>query len=150
MSKAEKIFLGIIVLLLVSQFIQPAKNQGEYNSKPFLAETQPSDQVKTILFNACYDCHSNNTQYPWYFTVTPINFRIKAHIDEGKEHLNFSEWSNYNKNQKAHALEEVIEVLEKKEMPLKTYVWLHNEGKLTEENAKTVIDWAKKVKATLE
>ncbi|MDY0780209.1 heme-binding domain-containing protein [Tenacibaculum sp. IB213877] len=147
MSKFEKAALTAVVLLLAVQFIQPEKNQGDYQLKSFLAETQPSNTVKTMLFNACFDCHSNNTQYPWYFQITPLNFRIAHHIEEGKEHLNFSEWSSYNKDQKDHALEEIIEVMEKKEMPLKTYVWLHNEGKLTDAQSQMIIDWAKEAKS---
>jgi len=147
MSKFEKLALAIVAILITVQFIQPEKNQGNYDLKPFLAETTPSNEVKTMLFNACFDCHSNNTQYPWYFQITPLNFRIAHHIEEGKEHLNFSDWNSYNKDQKEHALEEVIEVMEEHEMPLKTYTWLHKEAKLTEAQVTQIIDWAKAAKA---
>lgn len=146
MSKFEKVFLAIVVLLLIAQFFQPKKNKGEYNLKSFLAETQPSEKVKTILFNACFDCHSNNTHYPWYFQITPLNFKIASHIKEGKEHANFSEWDLYNKDQKKYIIKEVEEVLEKQEMPLKTYAWIHDEATLNKKEYDLLLNWIKNIK----
>lgn len=136
----------IIILFVASQFLSPKKNEGDLESvNVFLAETNPSKEVKEILKNACYDCHTDHTNYPWYFSITPVNFRMAHHIEEGKEHLNFSNWSAYSDKRKAHKMMEFYEEVEKRKMPLKTYTLTHSEAKLTQEQIDLVVNWAKQV-----
>lgn len=144
--------IGTILLvgLIVAQFFQPEKNQGQYNLQPFFKETQADAKMQTILFNACADCHSNVTKYPWYNQITPINFWLADHVNEGKSELNFSEWESYSAKKKAHKLEESYEMVEQKEMPLESYTWVHNEAKLTDEEVKLIVAWAKNAKEKIE
>jgi len=100
-------------------------------------------EVQNILEKACMDCHSNETKYPWYADVVPINYFLDNHIAEGREHLNFSEWNVLPPKDREHALEEIVEMVEKKEMPMLTYWLIHWEAKLTDAERATLVDYFK-------
>ena len=126
------------------QFYKPEKNLAEDDhTVVFLIETNPTKEVRTILKTACYDCHSNHTNYPWYNNIAPFSYGMALHVAEGKDELNFSEWATYTKKKKDHKLEEVGEMLEKGAMPLRGYNWLHKEARLTDTQRDQVMDWAK-------
>lgn len=139
----KSVILTIIIGLLIGiQFIRPKKNILE---KPSINDVSNEMgiplEVKEILNISCYDCHSNNTKYPWYNQVAPISWMLANHINEGKEHLNFSEWNLYNENQKEHLLEDIEEVLEKNKMPLKSYLLIHNNGEITVQEKQYILEW---------
>ena len=137
----KKIALICIVILVILQFFSPDKNQEGYETvSAFEKETKPSPAVATIFKTDCYDCHSNHTNYPWYASIAPVSFFISHHIEEGKEHFNISDWDKYSNKKKDHKLEELIEEVEKGEMPLFSYTWLH--GDLTEQEKEVLITWA--------
>ncbi len=148
MKILKKIGWFLLLVLLISQFFGPDKNEGDLTTlEPFISETKPPEAVHKILKETCFDCHSNVTRYPWYNKITPVNYWLAHHIDEGKEELNFSEWSSYSVKKKEHKMEEVYEEVEKKKMPLKSYTWTHAEAKLTDDQIKAVVDWAKPIQA---
>ncbi|MBW2937592.1 heme-binding domain-containing protein [Aureisphaera sp. CAU 1614] len=142
MKKILKYFLILALLaLVVIQFIRPEKNLGGYESVAFFeSETKPSQEVRGILKNNCYDCHSNHTNYPWYAEIAPFSFYLDDHVRHGKGELNFSEWENFSAKKKDHKLEEVFEEVEKGEMPLDSYTWIH--GNLSKEDQKLLLQWA--------
>lgn len=147
MKIIKKILFLLLIILVIAQIFGPEKNQGEIASlDAFISETHPSEDVKMILKETCFDCHSDVTRYPWYNTITPVNYWLNGHVEHGKEELNFSKWSSYSLKRKDHKLEEVIEKVEKKEMPLPSYTWTHNEAKLTDAQINAVVDWAEKVR----
>ena len=147
MKVLKKVALFLLLILLAIQFIKPAKNRAETpEDSGFLLETNPSDEVVEILKNSCYNCHSNQTNYPWYSDISPISFWIDNHIDQGKEHLNFSDWTNYDTDKKVYKLEEIIETIEAGEMPLREYIWLHQDSRLNTQQQKAVIEWAARTK----
>ncbi|MCH2489724.1 MAG: heme-binding domain-containing protein [Flavobacteriales bacterium] len=142
MKKALK-FIGILALLalIAIQFIRPDRNDGGYETViPFENETKPSVQVAAILKENCYDCHSDQTQYPWYAEIAPFSLWLEEHIEHGKGHFNVSEWKSYSVKKKDHKLEELIEMVEDGEMPLDSYTWMH--GNLPEEDKLLLIQWA--------
>ena len=144
MKIIKKIIVLIIVVLVVIQFFQPEKNNGELSTvQPFVTETNPPEKVHKILKSACFDCHSNATNYPWYSNITPVNFWMADHVKEGKDELNFSEWKNYSLKRKEHKMEEVWEEVAQLKMPIDSYTWTHFDAKLTENQIKEVVDWAK-------
>lgn len=145
MKWIKRFFILALLVLVVMQFIRPDKNQeGSYDSvQPFLNETKPIASVEGILKETCFDCHSNQTRYPWYAEIAPVSYWLADHIKHGKGELNFSEWSSYSVKRKDHKLEEVIEMVEDKEMPLDSYTWTHGEARLTDDQIKAVITWAK-------
>ncbi|WP_034046104.1 heme-binding domain-containing protein [Wocania ichthyoenteri] len=147
MRKIKKILLVLLVVFVVAQFFNPNKNEGDLASiDAFLDETNPPENVKLILKKSCYDCHSDVTRYPWYNNITPINYWLASHVKDGKKHFNVSKWEGNSVKRKDHKFEELIEMVEAKEMPLNSYTWTHSEAKLTEVQINEVINWAKKVR----
>lgn len=141
----RKILKGILVLALIVlvalQFIRPEKNREGYTSvAAFETETKPSAKVAAILKESCYDCHSNQTYYPWYAEVAPFSLWLDDHIKEGKKHFNVSDWNNYTIKKKEHKLEELVEMVEKDEMPLRSYTFIH--GNLSEKDKTLLLQWA--------
>jgi hypothetical protein len=145
------ILIGLFVLLVIIQFF-PAE-------KPAVAINNPNDihkevlispEVSKMLRNACYDCHSNETVYPWYASIAPISWLVIHDIEEGRKELNFSEWIPYTLRRKNHKLDEIVELVESGEMPMKIYTPLHPEAKLTEEQKAALISWAKNLKGSAE
>ena len=147
MRVIKKILLGLLIVFIMAQFIGPEKNQGKLTSvEPFLNETNPPEDIKRILKESCYDCHSDYTRYPWYNTITPVNYWMAHHVKDGKKHFNMSNWTGNSTKRKNHKFEELIEMVEAKEMPLNSYTWTHSEAKLTDAQIKSFIDWAKQVR----
>ncbi|WP_299222363.1 heme-binding domain-containing protein [uncultured Aquimarina sp.] len=141
----KKIGISLVILIVILQFFRPDKNESGYETiAAFEAQTMPSSEVKEILRANCYDCHSSQTQYPWYAEITPVNYWLADHIAHGKGHFDASAWDAYTDKKKDHKLEELIEMVEDKTMPLDSYTWIH--GKLSEEDAQKLINWAKKVR----
>ena len=140
----KRFFILALITLVAIQFFRPDRNNGGYESlEPFLSETKPTEQVAAILKTSCYDCHSNKTQYPWYAEVAPVSFWLNDHIKEGKEHLNFSTWEGYSAKRKDHKLEEVVEMVADGEMPLESYIFIHEDANLTPTETTALMDWAK-------
>ncbi|MEZ4909803.1 MAG: heme-binding domain-containing protein [Saprospiraceae bacterium] len=140
----KKIFLVILGILLLLQFVPVDKTAPEYDSsKDYFANHQVDGNVKKIVMDACYDCHSYQTKYPWYSNIAPVNFLINNHVKEGREHLNFSLWMEYPNKRKHHKLEECIEEIEKGNMPMKSFTWMHPEAKLSNEQKTILVSYFK-------
>ena len=99
--------------------------------------------VQGLLQRACYDCHSNNTKYPWYAEVQPVRWWLDSHIKDGKRHLNFSEFGSYTAKRANHKMKQTAEQVESGEMPLPSYTWMHPEARLTPQEIKLLADWAR-------
>ncbi|WP_128547664.1 heme-binding domain-containing protein [Larkinella soli] len=140
----RKILIGLLVVLVVIQFIRPEKNNGQADTPQDLTHSvQVSQPVMTTLKTACYNCHSNHTDYPWYSNVNPVGLWLANHIEEGKEELNFSEFSTYDKKRKDHKLEEIAEEVEEGHMPMPAYTLVHQDAKLSEAQKTELIEWVK-------
>ncbi|MBZ0100325.1 MAG: heme-binding domain-containing protein [Taibaiella sp.] len=140
---AKKILYGLLIVLVVIQFIRPGRNISEVPSPNDIRVHYPIPaNVESILKRACYDCHSNHTTYPWYTNIQPLGWWLQNHINEGKEELNFSEFAAYTPKKADHKLEEVVELVKKKEMPLKSYTYIHKGAVLTKEEIEILVDWA--------
>ena len=141
----KKVFLGILVVFILIQMIRPNKNDSRNDINHISTVTAVPDEVKEILKTSCNDCHSNFTVYPWYSEIAPVSWYLAQHVNEGKEHLNFSEWAAYNKDQKKHILKDLEEELKEHEMPLKSYLIIHKDAKLTENQYITLLNWVKTI-----
>lgn len=143
----KKIGFYALAIFIVMQFFRIDKVNPKVNiDEDFLTVYKIDEQTKNIIKNSCYDCHSNETVYPWYSNIAPISWMIKHHIDEGKEHVNFSTFSKYNNEQKEHIIEECVEVLEHKEMPLAGYVVFHKNAQLDSQQNENLISYFKSLK----
>jgi hypothetical protein len=140
----KKFFLLLLIAFVVIQFIHPARNRSEGAQPNYIGNVHPIPQnVKTILEKACNDCHSNNTRYPWYSKIQPIDWWMTDHVNDGKADLNFDEYTHRNLRFQYHKLEEVVEMVEDNKMPLESYTWLHKDAKLSTEEKSALIGWAK-------
>jgi hypothetical protein len=140
----KKILIGLLIVLVLIQFIRPARNRSNVPAlNDITAHYAVPNDVQVVLQRACNDCHSNNTTYPWYANIQPFGLWLQNHIDEGKEHLNFSEFGSYNKKKQAHKMEEVAEMVEEDEMPLASYTWIHRDAKLSKEDKDLLLAWSK-------
>ena len=139
----RKIFIALLVILVIIQFIRPEKNiSAETVTAGDVSKVHSiPDNVHQLLIKKCYDCHSNNTAYPWYSNIQPVGWWLANHVEEGKGELNFSEFSVYDKKKADHKLEELIEVAEEGTMRLKSYTLLHPETKLTAEDKELIVGW---------
>lgn len=136
----------ILIMIVVIQFVQPLKNTSESSGDADISKVYPmSLELHQMLQHKCYDCHSNNTRYPWYSHIQPIGWWLAAHVHDGKEHLNFSEFKNYKPDRAAHKLEELAEVTEDGSMPLKAYTLFHKGTELTEEDKVAINSWLKSI-----
>ena len=143
MQSGRKLGVLIIIILVVMQFIQPTKNRsGEVITENDISNVYaiPQDLHQTFV-TKCYDCHSNNTRYPWYIHIQPIGWWLAAHVHDGKEHLNFSEFKKYPAERAQHKLEDIAEVTRDKSMPIKAYTMFHEHSELTAEDQKKIFDW---------
>lgn len=134
------VLLIALATLVIIQFIRPDKNSEGYDSiVAFEKETKPSEEVSELLKQNCYDCHSNQTNYPWYSEIAPFSYWLADHIKHGKGHFNASAWETYSVKKKDHKLEEFIEMVEEDEMPLPSYTWIH--GDLSENDKELLLQW---------
>lgn len=147
----KKILLVLLFALIVIQFIHPAKNKAEGAQANYIGNkfTIPAD-VKTILAKACNDCHSNNTNYPWYSKIQPVHWWLEDHIKDGKKELNLDEYTGRSLRFQYKKMEEIIDQVKEGEMPLNSYTWIHKDAKLTEDEKSKLIGWANSVRASLE
>jgi len=151
-KRIDKKKLAVITLsiIVVMQFFTIDKTQADTDpTKDFIAMTQPDEHVITMLKTACYNCHSNETTYPWYANIAPVSWWIKGHEEEAKEHLNFSVWGDYSLKQQDHKLEELYEEVEEGEMPLPSYTWVHADARLTGEQKEQLITWVKNLRVKI-
>lgn len=146
----KKIGWGLLILLLIAQFFQPEKNDGiAFGEGDVTHAVMVPAEVKTILQSACFDCHSNHTNYPWYSKITPVNWWLNNHIEEGKRELNFSSFMAYDKKRQAKKMAETAEEVEEGHMPLGSYTWIHKEAELTDSQKKLVADWSRAASQSL-
>lgn len=138
------IFTIVIIAFAAIQFFQPEKNIGEISKDHIFRQEQLPENVQLTIQNACLDCHSNNTRYPFYDRIAPVSWMVSKHVIEGKKELNFSEWGTLDAYDKIKALEDIRQELEQNTMPLKAYVVMHREAKLSEEQKTALFFWIDK------
>lgn len=142
--------LFLLAGLVVIQFIHPKRNRSEGPQANYIGNvfTVPDD-VKGILKKACNDCHSNNTEYPWYSKLQPVDWWMDKHVKDGKKELNFDEYTHKSLRYQYHKMEEVIEMVKEGEMPLDSYTWVHKDAKLTDDEKNKIYNWANSVMDTM-
>ena len=134
---------GLLVALVLLQFWRPAKNESAAAGPDDINASHPIPvRVQEVLHRACYDCHSDNTHYPWYANVQPVRWWLDSHVNEGKRHLNFSAFGSYNPKQAGKKLDEIVDEVEQQGMPLQSYTWVHAEARLTPAEVKLIAAWA--------
>lgn len=135
--------LALFLVLVGIQFIRPKENLGATGGPNDLsARRDVPDDVRKLLADACYDCHSNHTRYPWYASVQPVAWWLDHHVREGKHELNFSEFGTYSARRAAHKFAAIVKKVSRDDMPLGSYTWMHPAARLTPGEKKKLVDWA--------
>jgi len=139
----KKILISVFVLLIIIQFIptELPKVISE-NKNDLLANNNFPIEIEKQIRTSCYDCHSNETIYPWYSYIAPVSFLVIRDTKEGREALNFSDWENLDKRKKAKHLTNIIDEIEEGDMPFPPYLITHRDAKLSEETKNALMDWA--------
>jgi len=143
-SFLRKLLIALVIIFILIQFFRPEKNLSGVAPHPMSAKYPMSPDVANIFENACFNCHSNKTDYPWYANVQPVAWWLADHVKEGKQRLNFDDFTSRRIAFQNKKLEEIAEQVKEKEMPLPsyTYLGLHREAHLTDEQRSMIINWA--------
>ena len=136
----------IIIQFFPIDKTNPITNEG----MDFLKIKNTPEPIAKLIRNSCYDCHSNETKYPFYSNIQPVAWLLKNHIDEGRKELNFSTFATYDPKRQAHKLEEAAEYVEQKNMPLESYTLGHSDAKLSDEQRKQLVDYFRMVQKQIQ
>ena len=144
MKIIKKLLLSLLALLVIIQFFRPAKNVGGDRTHDISTAYAVPENISILFDKACNDCHSNTTRYPWYSNIQPFAWWMAGHVNDGKSHLNLSEFTTRRIAGQNHKLEEIIETVKEHEMPLPSYTWigLHPEANLSDEERLAIENWA--------
>lgn len=138
----KKVLIIIIVAFILIQFFPIDKNNPVATPQlDFLKIKNTPETTANLIRNACYDCHSNESKYPWYSNVQPLGWFLENHIKEGRKELNFSTFATYQKKKQVKKLEEAVGMIENSEMPLDSYIIAHSEAKLSAAEQKELTDY---------
>lgn len=138
-----RVLLGLVALFLLAQLFRPPLTNPQ--SDPALSIRTYKGvppEVMSKMEHVCFDCHSNETRWPWYSYVTPINYLLASDVKNGRRHMNLSEWNNYSPGKLKTALDNIYDQVYNHEMPLSQYKWMHSEANLTPAEVKMICDWA--------
>lgn len=137
MTRTKLVLIVIVGLFVILQLIP----LNQINPDVIQDVTAPSE-IKAILKTSCYDCHSNETVWPWYSRIAPGSFLITRDVNEGRKHLNFSDFSEMDLFDSTDIADEIIEVMEEEEMPILPYLLLHPNASLSDSQTNAIIEWA--------
>ena len=141
-SKLKLIFMVLLVVVLLMQLARPQKNTAAVPAgKAFIDTFKVNEQVNAILAVSCYDCHSNNTNYPWYSEIQPMAWLMEKNIIDGKEKLNFDDLPPYGSRKFNSKVSQITKQIEQGKMPLDSYLWMHKGARLNTEDKKLLIDY---------
>ncbi len=151
MKKILKILIISLFVLVVIIQVVPNDRPGnsEDTTKDLMLTENAPEEVKVILKKACYDCHSNQTVYPFYSYVAPFSWLVSRDVREGREELNLSEWADQSKRKKIKILNNMAEEIEEKRMPLDVYTIIHRDAILTDKEITTITSWTKSISSQI-
>jgi hypothetical protein len=139
----KRIAIGAVVVLAGAQAFRPDRtNPPVIAARSIQATSAVPSAVEAILKRSCYDCHSSQTRWPWYSAVAPMAWGVAGHVTEGRAHVNFSEWGAYPNRKRIAILEKMCDEVREGGMPLREYLWLHRDARLSEADWKSVCDWS--------
>lgn len=142
MNKLKIIIWTVLVVFIVIQFFRPDRNLSNQVYEQSIKQLyQIPDKVNNILQRSCMNCHSNNTEYPWYANVQPFDWLLEYHIRKGKKELNLDEFARYSKRMKISKLRAMKSQVKDGEMPLPAYARMHEEARLSDAEKNRLINW---------
>lgn len=149
----KKIVFYVLVILalafIVMQFFQPERPVVKVTEDHLFEQVRVSEDMQVILKTSCLDCHSDQTRYLWYHYIMPVGWMVNNHITEGRADLNLSQWGNMELLDQITALDKMCEEVEEDHMPLKSYLLIHRDAKLSDQQKAQLCDWTKKMSEEL-
>jgi len=143
MNKKRFIWLIIILLIVIIQLVPNQKPEVVLsNENDLIYNNKIPESVENILRTSCYDCHSNESKYPWYSYIAPVSWLVVRDIKVGREELNFSEWESQSKMDKAKNIDKIIDEVSDEQMPMSIYTLIHSDAKLSADKRQQIADWA--------
>jgi hypothetical protein len=130
--------LAALALFAAIQFVPVNRSNPSVRT-----EVKANDTVMTVLRHACYDCHSNETRWPWYSYVAPASWFVAGHVHRGRADLNFSEWDPFDFEVLDDVFHGIEEQVSSGQMPLRSYTLLHPEARLDPQGREILLDWAR-------
>lgn len=138
----RRILFLLLFVAVAIQFIRPSLKEEQHTAgSDLIAVTHPDSAVERVLRSACYDCHSDHAAFPWYASITPINFWLQHHVEEGREEFNMSTWAERTDKWRKHKASEARHEVSEGGMPLSSYTWMHPEARLSAEDRKRLTDF---------
>ena len=146
MKKIHRWFLIIVAVALVgAQFIRPDRtNPAADETKDFATISGPNSAIVPLIRKACYDCHSSETRWPWYSNIAPVSWFVADDVHEARRHLNFSFWGAYPPHRRASALDHIRDEVSSGDMPMRTYLVMHPDARLTQSERDSIVSWAER------
>lgn len=139
-----------LVIIVMIQFVRPTQNKDKRISDADITRLYAvPDELGAILRNSCFDCHSSNTNYPWYANIQPMGWWLASHIREGKNELNFSDFGSYSQRKQSSKLEAIKNSITDETMPLPSYVFIHRKTKLSAEEKEKIKIWINDIQDSL-
>lgn len=139
----KRILLGLGAVFLIAQFVRPSWNISEDIPLGRVSNAfHVPDEVETVLRRSCYDCHSNNTVYPWYAQIQPVGWWLQSHVDDAKREMNFDEFATYQPRRQYRKLQEIAGQVDEDLMPLPSYLTIHDDARLSKDEKTLLIGWA--------
>jgi Haem-binding domain len=129
---------SILALLIAIQFIQVDRSNPPIKDNVLIPPA-----VSEVLHKSCFDCHSNETNWPWYSNIAPVSWMLSHHVQEGRDHLNFSTWNETSGEKQTEIVKEVWEEVSEGKMPLGSYLLLHPKAKLSDAEKEELRIWSK-------
>ncbi len=146
----KTVVLVLAIVFIAAQFYRPDRTTAPIvQAETLEAATAVPENVARVLKRGCNDCHTNQTNYPWYSNVTPVNWLLASHIDEGRRKMNFSIWNTYDVKRKARKLDQICDQITGGEMPHFQYLWMHADAKLSDDDKRLLCDWEQAEKARI-
>jgi hypothetical protein len=133
--------LGLIVLAGIQIFGPARTNPAIAPTQALSAKVPIPDRVQTVLRRSCMDCHSNETQWPWYSYIAPVSWGVVGDVNNGRDHMNMSDW-HYTPEEGADLLDGMCKQVKRRRMPLTAYAWMHRDSRLSDAEVKELCAWA--------
>jgi hypothetical protein len=150
MKVAKFLILALALIFIAIQFLPDRLPENlPPDEKDIIHSGLITEEVLLVLKTSCFDCHSNQTEYPWYSMMAPSSWLLADHIKEGREHLNFSEWENYSRREKIGILDDINEEITSGAMPLKSYILIHTKAKLSPAEVALMTRWTEDATSTI-
>lgn len=148
--KLQWIGISAAIGFILIQFVTPEKtNPAVDQSLTIAAQAEFTPPISTMIKASCFDCHSNETRWPWHCYIAPVSWLVADDVTSGRRHLNFSEWGKYPKSKKVLKLGQIYEQVSKGEMPLWKYLIMHPNAKLSAADRDSILNWTERERDSL-